>query len=338
MNESSLQFLICPNCQSDDLDLETFSDRHGEVWDGRLVCGSCSNWYRIERGIVDLLSLSLRRNDLYRSFAEKYELPYSDAEHDDPNLDQKLGQINFFIGDVDAYEKQVDNFSLSKALDRISFDKLQAVLGPGDLLLTVGCGQGRQSNRAAEKGYTVIGVDICEEMLRRGKELAAERGVQAKIDFIVGDAENIPVKDSIFKACLINGALHHFPSPGEAIKVASTKLRPGGSIYTMDPHDSPVRFVFDLMMKVWKLYDEEANDDPLISEEKLLHWHEQAGIEANTRLSTYLPPHLFVPLSPSLSNSLLAISDRMFNRIPYVRKLGGVIFSEGKKIQSTSPN
>jgi SAM-dependent methyltransferase len=155
-----------------------------------------------------------------------------------------------------------------------------------------------------------------------------------QIDFVVGDAESPPVRRGAFHACLFLGALHHFPEPADAVRTASTCLRAGGHFYSQDPHKSPVRFLFDGLMRIWKLYDEEARVDPLLDAEQLVSWMSAAGITGDTRVSVYLPPHLFRLLNSPSAGVILRTTDAFCGAIPGIRKWGGFIIATGRKVMS----
>ncbi len=59
-------------------------------------------------------------------------------------------------------------------------------ISAGDSALDIGCGCGETSLRLAERGATVLGVDISKPMLERARERAAAAGAAAT--FILGDA------------------------------------------------------------------------------------------------------------------------------------------------------
>jgi ubiquinone/menaquinone biosynthesis C-methylase UbiE/uncharacterized protein YbaR (Trm112 family) len=333
MNLLISEYLICPNCGADNMKLESFSEKNGEVWDGRFICISCSNWYRIERGIVDLLPLSLRRFDLYQFFARKYNLQSSEKDQDNFLDRQRINQIEYFKENFEEYEDKVVNSSFYKALAVVTFvDWMEKNLRPGDSVLDLGCGTAREVVFLAQHKTKVVGIDISEEMIRKGKDKIDNLGLNAKVDFIVGNGENPPIKNSAFQACVCFGALHHFSNPEQTIKNAAAKLVRGGLFYSMDPHDSPIRFIFDLWMKVWKLYHEEANDNPLISQKQLKQWMDAAGLQGAIKLSTYLPPHLLYQLSVRVNVRLLKASDHLFSNFPILRNFAGVICAEGWKL------
>src|ERR1044072_8056248 len=58
----------------------------------------------------------------------------------------------------------------------------------GGPLLDLACGTGRLAIRLAAQGYQITEVDIVPEMIDRGKQKAAARGVS--IDWVVADARD----------------------------------------------------------------------------------------------------------------------------------------------------
>jgi SAM-dependent methyltransferase len=209
--------------------------------------------------------------------------------------------------------------------------------GGGDVL-DVGCGTGRHLVLMAQQGIRTVGVDISEEMLLAAREKIVHLGAHSQVELILADAEQLPLKNQVFDACVLSGTLHHLARPLLALQEAASKVRTGGAFYSFDPHDSPVRFVFNWMMKVWRLWEEEASDDPLFTEDQLRGLYRAAGIVAQTRISTYLPPHLFCLLGSKNNARLLRLSDNVFRSIPLIKKLGGVVIVEGVRNSLLNPD
>lgn len=57
-------------------------------------------------------------------------------------------------------------------------------------IIDIGCGTGRHAIELAKRGYTVTGVDLSENQIKRAREKAQEAGVT--IDFQIQDARNLP--------------------------------------------------------------------------------------------------------------------------------------------------
>jgi ubiquinone/menaquinone biosynthesis C-methylase UbiE/uncharacterized protein YbaR (Trm112 family) len=341
MNRSILSFLLCPECAAQELHLEEYSHFEkdtSQIIDGRLICPKCANWYRIENGIVDLLPIRLRQSNFERfevkniRFAEKYDLVscWPMSTHETSKTSDKTKPIGAFE-DVANYEQDVVNNGFYKALDQLAFfEWMKQNLKEGDRVLDIGCGSGRQCVPLAEREIYAIGIDIDEDMLLLASKKIREKSLESLVDLIIADGENPPVRENCFVGCILYGVLHHLSNKKDAVYNASAKLMDDGKIYTLDPHKSFARFIFDFLMKIWKLYVEEASDDPLITEKQILLWMKESGIVGNTRLSTYVPPHIFVG-SMEANIRLLKITDKIFSGLPWIRKAGGVIIFEGKK-------
>jgi SAM-dependent methyltransferase len=199
------------------------------------------------------------------------------------------------------------------------------------LVAEIGCGSGRQTLPLLQAGAEVIAVDLSEDMLRVARRKALGDGRIGQVDFVVASAENLPLADGTFDAAVIFGSLHHFSQPPTALLEVGRIMRPGSHFYMLEPHKTPVRFIFDWMMRRWMLWKEEANEAPLFNEGQFRAWLEAGGFDVQCSYGTYLPPHLFYLVRGSKAERLLATTDIVFNAIPGLRRLGGVIIAEAVK-------
>lgn len=78
-------------------------------------------------------------------------------------------------------------------------------------VLDIGTGTGFLSIMLAEMGYEVVGLDISEEMLKRARNKAVDRGV--KVEFKLGDAEDLPFDAGSFDAVVNRAVLWTLPDP-----------------------------------------------------------------------------------------------------------------------------
>lgn len=329
MNRAALDHLACPDCRHAPLSLRDLRSDGDLVHEGVLSCPACSTWYRIEHGVVDLLPRALWRHDLRAAFAARYGLDASAGATDTTSF--KARQIAFFDSHAEDYEEQVILQPLQVAFtDRHFLPWLRRSMQPGQRALDLGCGTGQTALYLAGHGVAVTGIDISEEMLRLAQRKAAKAGHAGLTTYVVGDAENPPVRDASHHGAVYMGTLHHLPRPDQAILAVGRKLAPGGVFYCQEPHRSPVRFLFDLLMKVWKLYDEEASESPLLGEQQVLGWLAAAGLQGRTTLSIYVPPHAFRFLGHRGAARLLGATDRLFPAIG-LRRWGGFLVVEGRK-------
>jgi ubiquinone/menaquinone biosynthesis C-methylase UbiE len=107
-------------------------------------------------------------------------------------------------------------------------------VGPGARVLDVATGPGYVAARAAERGASVVGVDIAEAMLARARRL------QPQLDFRHGNAEALPFSDGSFDAVVANFALLHLGRPEQAAAEFARVLAPGGRL-ALTVWDTPDR-------------------------------------------------------------------------------------------------
>jgi len=332
MHTTLVLSLICPCCNHPQLDTEVYAGNRNDIFEGRLICPCCRMWYRIEEGIVDLLPPSLRNRRVHEEFVVRHGLPVPAFEQQS-NTDIRFVQIDFFKKCVDIYDRKVSDSTFYKALNKVTFFPwVRKNLRKTDNVINLGCGTGKQMLMLAQEGIPSLGIDISEEMLLCAYKKIKALGFGELVDFIIADALNPPLKNESFKACVLCSTLHHLPDPQGTLANIAKKLRVGGLVYISDPHKSPLRFIFDLMMRVWRLYDEEGNKNPLISRRQMAEWLSKAGLKGCIRISTYLPPHLMYLLSTQTNTVILKVSDYVFNQIPVIKNLGGVIITEAVKV------
>jgi SAM-dependent methyltransferase len=99
-------------------------------------------------------------------------------------------------------------------------------------ILDYGCGYGRTCSELIDAGYrNVIGIDISEEMIKRGRHL------NDRLDLRNFDGRSAAFNDRSFDVCLLMAVLTCVPSDaGQAhtIDEIHRLLRPGGFIFVSD--------------------------------------------------------------------------------------------------------
>lgn len=125
----------------------------------------------------------------------------------------------------------------------------------GDIVLDLGSGAGVDAILAArkvgEKGK-VIGVDMTEEMVKKAKENAKKQGVK-NVDFMLGEIENLPIKDNSVDTIVTNCVINLTPDKAKTFSEAYRVLKPGGKIYLSD------------IVLLEELTEEQRNDKELIA-------------------------------------------------------------------------
>jgi SAM-dependent methyltransferase len=97
----------------------------------------------------------------------------------------------------------------------------------------LGCGDGYLTIETARWARRVVAIDRSREVLARGRELAARRGV-GNITWKRGELESLPLEDASADIALLSQALHHAEHPPVALGEAVRILRPGGRVLVLD--------------------------------------------------------------------------------------------------------
>jgi arsenite methyltransferase len=121
-------------------------------------------------------------------------------------------------------------------------------LGNGDRLLDVASGSGTSALLAArELGATVTGIDYGEQAVMAAAAAADAECLDARIQFVRGDAEDLPLPDASFDAVLCECSLCTFPDKPRAAAEIGRVLRPGGRAAISDVVIDPDRLPAELL-------------------------------------------------------------------------------------------
>lgn len=136
--------------------------------------------------------------------------------------------IKYFNDTAKDYDNGHDGKFVScmyqEILDRVN--KLE-----GNTILDLGCGNGNViSLLKKEREAFYYGLDISQNMIEGAKKRCGE-----EVDFVLGDAENLPYPDDKFDIIICNASFHHYPRPKVAVSEIKRVLKKNGTLILGDP-------------------------------------------------------------------------------------------------------
>jgi SAM-dependent methyltransferase len=123
-------------------------------------------------------------------------------------------------GDYDAMMRQERLYEVGERLVR------RIGIEPGEDVLDIACGTGNASIPAARIGGRVTGIDLTPEMLAVARTRA--EAAEVEIEWVEGDAENLPFDDDHFDVVLSAFGCMFAPRHEVATDEIARVLRPGG--------------------------------------------------------------------------------------------------------------
>ncbi|MFH0895744.1 MAG: bifunctional demethylmenaquinone methyltransferase/2-methoxy-6-polyprenyl-1,4-benzoquinol methylase UbiE [Bacteroidota bacterium] len=80
----------------------------------------------------------------------------------------------------------------------------------------------------------IVGVDLSEKMLEKGREKISALGMEKQIQLFNGDAENIPQADESFDAVTVAFGVRNFENLEKGLAEMLRILRPGGAVWILE--------------------------------------------------------------------------------------------------------
>jgi ubiquinone/menaquinone biosynthesis C-methylase UbiE len=100
----------------------------------------------------------------------------------------------------------------------------------------LGCGAGQLVMEMALKspGLHITGIDLSEELLTEARISSQRLGLKDRVEFRLGDVEEIPFPDQSLDLVISTLSLHHWAEPIKVLNEIDRVLKPGGAYYIFD--------------------------------------------------------------------------------------------------------
>ncbi|MFZ2656332.1 MAG: class I SAM-dependent methyltransferase [Victivallales bacterium] len=147
------------------------------------------------------------------------------------SVQDKKAEIEFFNSfsgpqGYDVFDAESKDRLVGECLKVLSSAKKPET---GVLFADLGCGSGVFTGILKQKGFRVLGLDLSHKILEAGKK-------SHDLNFVNGDVEFLPFKDSSIDFVMFSGMLHHLPDKELCAVEAFRVLKPGGAFVAFDPN------------------------------------------------------------------------------------------------------
>lgn len=140
--------------------------------------------------------------------------------------------VQGFKDTIDWYNANAEQYAASSPAYVViqEINDFIAMLPEKPSVLDAGCGSGRDARLLADRGASVIGVDISEGLLR------VARRDNPDIDFVDGDLRQLPFDDAMFDGVYARTSLLHLETVDDmqqALRELARVLRPNGALFVL---------------------------------------------------------------------------------------------------------
>ncbi|MGO2003186.1 demethylmenaquinone methyltransferase [Arthrobacter rhombi] len=196
------------------------------------------------------------------------------------SLEKRPEEVQAMFDDVaPRYDLANDILSLGQARlwRKVVVDAVGAQ--PGQRVLDLAAGTGTSSEPYADAGIEVVACDFSLGMLEVGKRRRPD------IDFVAGDAMNLPFADHSFDAVTISFGLRNVSDPQKALAEMLRVTKPGGRLVLCEfshPTFAPFRTIYtEYLMRALPTVARKVTSNPaayVYLAESIRAWPNQEGL------------------------------------------------------------
>lgn len=196
MKTKLIDYLRCPECKSDNLDIVTIIKIDNNIKTGKIICKQCN----IEYEIIDFIPRFVEKDNYTDSFGFEWN---------------KIHPESYFDSDTGTkkYEVILDAFDLRADID-------------GKVMLEAGCGSGRKTEQFLLTGLEVVAFDYSNSVNILQKKL----GHNNKLHIVQADINKLPFKNNLFDIVNCTSVIQHTPSPEDSFNNLFKVVKKNGRI------------------------------------------------------------------------------------------------------------
>jgi len=308
-----------------------YKKKRNRIIDGILICKKSNRWFKIEDTILDLTKIDKHNYDDYLNFKKKYKVNFAlKTDFDEIKfIDQ---QKEFFNKNTTRYEKEIIDSPFSKIIDRVLLKNFVKKYKSNKVknILNIGGGSGREALVMAKNNLNVSIVDVSVEILKLAKKKLIKSNCYKNVNLICNYAEKLNIKDNTFDGFIIYGAAHHFNNPSTGFLEAIRVTKPNGMFFIWEPSITILRKVFDLSMKIFKIWKEEDNIKIIFNKNYFLKLLKKNSTKLKIINFILIPPHIYYVV-PKFLHYYIMKFDLILSNFLFLKNLGGTLVVSGYK-------
>ena len=174
-----------------------------------------------------------------------------------PYKNSDLGKKEQVTKMFDAISKEYDGLNrvISFGIDIKWRKKVVEIVANSKpkFILDIATGTGDMAiNLAETNADKIVGLDISEGMLDVGKQKIIKKGLQDKIEMVVGDSENLPFENDSFDAITVGFGVRNFETLEKGLSEIYRVLKPNGIFVILEtsvPTKTPFKQGYNMYSK-----------------------------------------------------------------------------------------
>jgi len=176
-------------------------------------------------------------------------------------MQNKRKEVEFFDQYAEAQEYNVFSDAANERIVE-AFEAL-ARPAPGARMADLGCGSGLFTTMLNDRGFTCVGLDLSQKLLRVGRRL------HPSLSVVAGDVEALPFASGCLDVVLLSGIVHHLPDPTLCAREVHRVLRPAGRFVAFDPNRrNPFMYLYrDRSSPFYSRVGVTENERPVLAEQ-----------------------------------------------------------------------
>jgi ubiquinone/menaquinone biosynthesis C-methylase UbiE len=159
--------------------------------------------------------------------------PYAGTDKLDDSLVQVIVTRLEARGKHPLFQKMLQDY-----LDAMQIDE-------ANIVIDLGCGTGVAARAIARRhGFSgrVLGIDLSPALAQKAAQLAANEGLDSRVEFRSSDSRELDLADGTFDAVVAHTLVSHVDDPLAVLREAARLVRPGGMIGIFDGDYASITF------------------------------------------------------------------------------------------------